>query len=383
METFLQAVRVRTADAFSSSVGTPAAKEATWAARAVALAMGAHFRLGAHAVEPLQEVAASRDLLLAILKNLRLVVPDDVSSLAAALRRAAPWQTVLLRAGDHLVDAREAGDPGSSVLYIKSPVHICGEGEEVTVLRGTIVAEPGCAGGSISNLRLDDAGDCCLRCESGVWELRHVRLRCAHGAALKMSKHARAKLHGCVMGGEGEEEMGRHVALSAYGSVQEQGLRKMACYALVLRDDADAMLEMCELRDCSEAAVLVAHRARARLHACRISACESAFMAGTGRGRVLELSACEVGSSARRLWADADRPRAFVWGGDCVNGVRDGDADDYDSDADAYVHGIVPPQQPRGYEDSDSDDSLDEATFAGMELRMEELDDEAVSQAQR
>ena len=49
-----------------------------------------------------------------------------------------------------------------------------------------------------------------------------------------MSKHARAKLHGCVMGGEGEEEMGRHVALSAYGSVQEQGLRKMACYALVL-----------------------------------------------------------------------------------------------------------------------------------------------------
>ena len=205
-----------------------------------------------------------------------------------------------------------------------------------------------------------------------------------------MSKHARVELRGCVLGGEGEQEMGHNVMLSAYGSVQEQGLRKLACYATVLQDDADAVMTMCELRDCSVAALLVAHRSRARLHACSVSACEAAFISGERRGRALELTECVIEASAKRLWADADRPRALVWGANNQNRLRErrenaasDEEEDEEEEGAVDTTSIVPRQQPRGYEYSDSDDSLEEATFAGMEARMEELDDFAVSEAQR
>ena len=183
--------------------------------------------------------------------------------------------------------------------------------------------------------------------------------------------------------------------LSAYGSVQTAGLRKLACYALVMRDDADVHCAGCELRDCSEAALLVAHRARARLHECRLSKCSAAFMAGQNRGRSLELHGCTIERSTRRLWADADRPRAFVWGernSSLIaerrwNGVEPLPQHDWGSSGTDDEHSIdtsaiVPPTQPRGYDESDSEDSLeDPATFADMERLMEELDDAAIAHA--
>ena len=126
-------------------------------------------------------------------------------------------------------------------------------------------------GGAISDLRLEDGGDCCIRCEGGTWSLTRLRLRCSHGAALLASHGSRVTLNDCILGGEGEDEMGKHVMLSAYGSVQEQGLSKRACYALVLRNEAVCHLTGCQLRECSEAALLVAHRARALLARCRIT----------------------------------------------------------------------------------------------------------------
>ena len=368
----------------------PAASHAaTWSSRALALAMASHSRLGADAPAGLRRVAASRDLLAAILRHLSLVVPDDVPTLSSALAQAAPWQSVLLRSGEHLVDARVDGKPGSSVLRLTSPVRL--RGERGTILRGTIVAEAGCAGGSMSDLSVEDAGDCCLRCEGGVWDLRRLRLRCAHGAALKASNGAKVELHECVMGGEAKSEMGVHVVLSAYGSVQDHGgTAKHACYALVTRDDADVRLSGCVLRECSEAAILLAQRSCVRLHGCHVSRCAAAFIAGQGRGRALELSACVIERSTRTLWADDDRPRAFAWAADNTTLLRSRrepceavDDDDEEEDEEEEGGGIVRAGRagPRGYEDSDSDDSLDEQQFANLEDLMAELDEAAIHEA--
>ena len=178
--------------------------------------------------------------------------------------------------------------------------------------------------------------------------------------------------------------------LSAYGSVQDHGLAKRACYGLVLREGARVLATSCLLRQCSEAAALVAHASRLLLEGCTIAECECAFNAGTGRGQALELRTCVVERSTRRLWADADRPAVVVWGEDTVSHVRtfgappsDDEDDDGGAAAGASEH-IVPPSRPRGAEDddSDSDDSLeDPAAFANMQALMEELDDAAMAAA--
>ena len=229
---------------------------------------------------------------------------------------------------------------------------------------------------------MEDGGDCCVRCEGGAWAISNVRLRCAHGAAVLAYNEARVTLDECVLGGEGEEEMGKHVMLSAYGSVQVQGLAKRACYALVLRDTATAVASHCIMQQCSEAALLVAHRSRAHLKGCHISQCAAAFISGQGRGRALELTHCTIEKSAKKLWADADRPRALVWGegntSRAKNGGEEDGADDEDDEDDDTLAEIQPPQHPRGAADgesSDSDDSLTEQEFANMEALMAELDD--------
>ena len=38
----------------------------------------------------------------------------------------------------------------------------------------------------------------------------------------------------------------------------------------------------------------------------------------------------------------------------------------------------MPREEPRGYDDSDSDDSLEEQEFAGLERLMEALDEQAL-----
>jgi len=210
------------------------------------LAAAAHPRLGSAAAASIQRVAASRDLLMAVMRHIPLVVPDDCPTLIAALRIAMPWQRVVLRRGEHLAGSSALDEPGGSQARLRVPIELCGE--EGAVLRGTLVLEAGCAGGVIRDCCIEDAGDCCLRCEGGSWELLRLRLRCAHGAALLACGAADVTLDGCVLGGERQEEVGTQVQLSAYGSVQEAKLPKRACYAVVARDEARVVARRCELR---------------------------------------------------------------------------------------------------------------------------------------
>ena len=172
---------------------------------------------------------------------------------------------------------------------------------------------------------------------------------------------------------------------------------------MVVRDDAAVLAQTCSLRECSEAAVLLAHRARAQLRGCHLSDCPTAaFMAGQGRGRLIELTGCTLeGIPERRLWADADRPKVFVWGegNHCVRSLRrprgngddgggggshdDDDDDDDDEAIDDTRLSMLPPQERRGAASDDSDsDSLEDEEFADMERLMEELDQAALQEAQ-
>ena len=228
MDSFLDAVSTRAADAVSSSRGADIGS-GSWTTRAMALAMASHPRLGAYSEPSVRQVAASRDLLLAIFRHVTLTVPDDAPTLHCALRKALPWQRILLRCGEYLVSSLDNDHPGSSVLRLRSPVHIVGE--PGTIIRGTLIFEASCAGGSLSDLRIDDGGDCCIRCHGGTYDLTRLRLRCSHGAALLVDGRAQATLADCVLGGESEYEIGRHVMISAYGSLQVQGGAKRACCA--------------------------------------------------------------------------------------------------------------------------------------------------------
>ena len=349
----------------------------TWESRVLALAMAAHSRLGIHSAQSVCDVARSPDLLLQIMRQAVLVVPDDVSTLVAALHRAAPWQQVLLRRGEYNVDGRVGGGPGSSQLRVSRPVEICGE--PGAVLRGTLVLDKHCLGGAVRNLRIDDGGDCCIRCEGGSWELTGVRLRCSHGSALLVTGSSRVVLSECVLGGEDDEEAGQHVMLSAYGSLQETGLHKRACFALVAKDEARIVAKLCSLRQCSEAAVLIAHASLVFLEACDLSHCTAAFLAGEGFGHSLRLDGCTLMKTALKIWADADRPRAFEWGASEYEEVRE----EHEGEESGYAD-IVRPAQPRGAHDDDSSDtdSLEDSTaFANMEALMEELDNAALSAA--
>ena len=397
MESFLSAAAARSAAAAMPST-TGSSVSGSWTARALALAMASHPRLGASAELSVSRVAASRDLLLAIFRHVTLTVPDDAPTLCSALRMAVPWQRILLRRGEYLVSSLDSDHPGSSVLRLRSPVHVVGE--PGTIVRGTLIFEASCAGGSLSDLRIDDGGDCCIRCHGGTYELSRLRLRCSHGAALLADGSAQATLTDCVLGGESEQEVGRHVMISAYGSLQVQGGAKRACYGVVCRDDASVLARTCSLRECSEAAALLAHRARLQLWGCHISACPAAaFMAGQGRGRLLELTGCTLeGIPERRLWADADRPRAFVWGdgnhwlkllskqrgsGDEEDDEENDDGDDDDDALDDTRMSLLPPPERRGAGSEDSDsDSLEDEEFADMERLMEELDQAALQEAQ-
>ena len=317
--------------------------------------------------------------MFAIMKHVELVVPEDAPTLASALAMALPWQRVTLRRGEHLVDAKVSGDPGSSVLRVASPINL--HGEQGAILRGTLILDAVCAGGSIEDLRLEDGGDCCLRCEGGTWTLNRLRLRCAHGAAVLACNQARVALTDCVLGGEGDDEMGKHVMLSAYGSVQVQGLAKRACYAMVL---GSCHCRGVALRDAPMLRGGPAHRASLARAALRLP--HPRLHSGIHRraGSRPCARACTLHRRPQRckLWADADRPRAFVWGEGNVSHARRVDAaDDEESDDDDTEDAcaeIQPPQRPRGMaegESSDSDDSLEEQEFANMEELMAQLDE--------
>jgi len=113
------------------------------------------------------------------------------------------------------------------------------------------------------------------------------------------------------------------------------------------------------------------------LESCIVSETTAAFMSGVGLGLGLELTHCAVEGSARKLWADADRPLAFVWG--------EGNRREESEQEELAETEIVPPSEPRGVadcDDSESTDSLQDANeFANMEELMAELDEIAMSGA--
>eukprot|EP00854_Cymbomonas_tetramitiformis_P022706 gene22706-27408_t len=253
--------------------------------------------MGVDAAPALQRVAASPDLLALIMCWVPLIIPDDASSLFLALQRAASGQRLLLRCGEHSVSGR-----------LRIDRHVFLSGEEGACIRGTLVL--GAEGGEISDLTVDDGGDCCLRCEGGDWTLRDLRLRCCHSAALHVSGSARVVLCGCTLGGD--EDHGTAVMLSAYGSVQQTGMRKRACYGVVVKDRAACRVRECALTCISEAAVLLLARSQAVLEKCVMSeGVTCGFDSGRGRGRLLEVRGCAL--ELEKLWGDMDRPRQVVW----------------------------------------------------------------------
>ena len=300
MDTFLHAVRLRAADS---------AQPTLFNAHALALAMAAHDRLGAHAGS-LHKVAASHDVLLRICSfcswSARLVgyhaqkvivVPDDAPTLAAALRQASPWQHIIFRRGYHRINARDDGVPGSSRLVMRLHAPVRMSGEAGAVLRGNIVVGQACPSGSISDLVIEDSGDCCLRLEGGAWEIRRVNMFSGHGAALKVVNHAHADLDDCIIGGDSL-------------------LRPV--HALVVQDRASVIVKETILQNCSSAALLTTHRSHVKLEGCDVEFCAAGVLAGTGGGGgVLRVRDCTFNDCTARdgrsgFWFDLDRPRDFV-----------------------------------------------------------------------
>jgi len=119
-------------------------------------------------------------------------------------------------------------------------------GLDGAVLRGALVIDRGCPSGSIANLRIEDAGDCCLRIKGGAWTLSNLRLRCSHGAALELSNDAHAELNACTLGGEGRSEP-YHPGVQASSTGERYGCEGSfihAVHALVARDGASTALSM-------------------------------------------------------------------------------------------------------------------------------------------
>uniref|UniRef100_A0A7S4EYF9 Right handed beta helix domain-containing protein n=1 Tax=Chrysotila carterae TaxID=13221 RepID=A0A7S4EYF9_CHRCT len=346
------------AASLAASAAAAGPGSASWSEIALALAMGTHSRLGAESA--LRRLDS--DALRSLMAHVTLHVPRDAPTLSTALRRAGPWQRVLIARGEHaLCDAAPSARP---LLLL---------GEPGAVLRGTLVL--GSAGGEVRGLRCDDAGDCCVRVLGGKWRFSNCRLRCSHASALHVSCDAQVELVECTLGGESAHEMGSHVVhLSAYGSVQVAGLAKRACFALVAKQKAVVAARRSDLSQCSEAALLIGGRARALLEDCTISGAEAAFMSGVGRGRALELRTCSV--RARRLWADADRPRVVG-----LHDTRAECADEAAAEAEAEAEAEAAAAAGVRGDDTSSEGSLEEPEFVDLERLMEELDESAISQA--
>lgn len=190
---------------------------------AVALAMGSHARLGAGS--PLRVLGGNcRDVIGHILAQIPIAVPDDVETLADALDIARHLTssgdvTLLIRAGEHTVGARRGevaahGVPGARVGHTVLHVHgwrrahrdevapdedgraphprsgigahgggstrrVVIVGEEGARLKGQLVLCAGTAG-SLRNLVLQDAGDCCVRMEGDAdWTFEGCQFMCA------------------------------------------------------------------------------------------------------------------------------------------------------------------------------------------------------------
>ena len=135
-------------------------------------------------------------------------------------------------------------------------------GAEGAMLRGMLILDS--PRGSIRNLKVQDAGDCCLKIKSGDWHVESCFLLCGHASAVRAEGRSSVRVSSCKLGGEGK--IGQAVAeyydlprtwIDTMGSVQEYGLRKNACYGVFVKDEATVTADGCHVCYCSESAVFV------------------------------------------------------------------------------------------------------------------------------
>ena len=154
----------------------------------LAVASGTHYRLGKES--PLS-MLGDTDLLIEVLKLVPLVVPDHCETLKQAVEVAFPGQHILIRKGEFNVAANPGEEAvteggrgiGHTVLDVHKSVHL--HGERGTVLRGMLVFKESAVQGSVRNLTVQDAGQCCILCETGTWCIEECFLMCGHASAFK------------------------------------------------------------------------------------------------------------------------------------------------------------------------------------------------------
>eukprot|EP00961_Rhodomonas_salina_P220341 2979020-Rhodomonas_salina.3 len=186
-----------------------------------------------------------------ILRFVPLIVPDHVETLKEAVKVAVSGQIIHIRKGEHMVGANFAQklahfERGDTVLEIRKSLTL--QGEPGTVLRGMLHIRKGASYGRIQDLKIQDAGQCCVLAECGTWSqlcdtlitcaqvVDNCYFMCGHAAAVRGEGDAVIQANRTRFGGEGE--IGQAVAeeyelprqwIDTAGSVQEYGIRKNSC----------------------------------------------------------------------------------------------------------------------------------------------------------
>mmetsp|Transcript_476 Transcript_476/g.998 ORF Transcript_476/g.998 Transcript_476/m.998 type:complete len:322 (+) Transcript_476:265-1230(+) len=262
--------------------------------------------------------SCGEDIIGEILKHIPVLMPGHAETLGEAVGMAVSGGTVIVQRGEHTVGARadQGGecipghrDTAETTLAISKDIHLVGEGG--SMLRGMLVLNGN--KGSIRGLKLQDAGDCCVKAQSGQWTIVSCFLLCGHASAIRAEQRSQVCVTGCRLGGEGK--LGHAVAteyelprtwIDTMGSVQEYGLRKNSCYGLFVRDEASVRADQCEIAFCSEAAIFLRDRGTCGMTECHLNNTDTAFTAGVGCGKSLDVRGCRV--QCKRLWYDGDRP---------------------------------------------------------------------------
>lgn len=275
------------------------------------ICLGTHRRVGKGS--PLRALDAP--LLARILSAVELVVPDMVDTLAEAISQARPDQRIVLRKGQYECGATEktTGFVGQraadTVLHISKSVQIIGE--PGAVIKGMLVLQSGTKG-RIEGITIVDSGDCCISSVGAAWEIENSHLQCGHAASIDLLSGSSFTLRNCRLGGE-EPSRAQVWYHEAYGSVQEFGISKRACYGMRVKGNSTLHATHCELSHCSEAAVFLSDTASVTLDGCVLQENSCCFISGYGLGRQLQAHRSSV-SATKQLWFDGDRPTSYEWG---------------------------------------------------------------------
>uniref|UniRef100_A0A6U4U8D6 Right handed beta helix domain-containing protein n=1 Tax=Hemiselmis andersenii TaxID=464988 RepID=A0A6U4U8D6_HEMAN len=281
------------------------------------VALSLHLGLQSHQ-SPFHMLCDCEDLVFEILKHIPVLMPEHAETLGEAVDMAVCGATIIVQRGEHTVGARPDHngecipghrDTAETTYVLRKDIHLVGE--KGSMLRGMLVLDTN--KGSIRGLKLQDAGDCCLKAQQGVWTIEGSFLLSGHAAAVRAEGSSVVRVTGCRLGGEGK--LGHAVAteydlprtwIDTMGSVQEYGLRKNSCYGLFVKDEAAVFCTSSEIAYCSESAVFVRDNATCCIEESQLRSTDIAFTAGLGFGRSLAVKGCTV--LCKRLWYDEDRP---------------------------------------------------------------------------